>query len=181
VWATLVDTALVMYSRFVRPASEELEDAYYRDALVMGTVLGIPSSAIPADLSGFREYVDGMVADMTVSDVARALSQELFTPRPLIAALPMRAVRLLTAGLLPPSLRHGFQLTWEPPYEVALASAAWASRKTWPHLPQRLRRPPQYLMPPRADAVGTPAPSKPGVSTSPQSRRARGLGSAQHG
>jgi uncharacterized protein (DUF2236 family) len=148
VWvlATLIDTSLFMYERFVGPPSHEEASAYYEDMCRLGSLLSVPDGAMPPDLDGFRDYVEAMLASLNVSEDARAICDALFGG-PLPIRPLMSGVRLLTAGLLPETLREQFGLSWGPNYERLLQAAQATSRLALPRLPQRLRAPPWFLMP----------------------------------
>ena len=149
VHATLVDTALELYVRFVRPLSDEESERYYQDMKVVGRLLAVPPSAQPADLASFRRYVDATIETLEVSETGRAILDDLSLPLPPVgpAALPLK---VLTAGLLPPRLREQYGLGWGPRRELLLRSLQRMSRSTVPRLPAALRRVPAPLMPPSA-------------------------------
>ncbi|MFN8639395.1 MAG: oxygenase MpaB family protein [Dehalococcoidia bacterium] len=147
VYATLVDTVLTTYDRFVRRVSPELEARFLDEASAIGRQLGIPRELLPHDPRAFQSYVDGMVASLEVSDAARALVEDIFAPRPLVAAPALRVLRELTSGLLPAPLREQFGLRWGPRRETLLNIASLTSRNVWPRLPRGLREPPPLLMP----------------------------------
>ncbi|MEL7210354.1 MAG: oxygenase MpaB family protein, partial [Actinomycetota bacterium] len=54
--ATLVDTAVHVYERWVGPLTVEERDEYVRDSRHVAHVLGCPLDAQPADWSTFRTY-----------------------------------------------------------------------------------------------------------------------------
>src|SRR5690606_28358268 len=121
VLATLIDTTLVVHRRFVGPLSPDFAEAYYRDMGEVGVVLGLPRDQLPPDLDAFERYRDSMLDAMVVSDTGRALAAQLL--RPLPGTDPaMLLVREVTAGLLPPTLRRQFGLTWDPARQALLES-----------------------------------------------------------
>jgi uncharacterized protein (DUF2236 family) len=89
-----------------------------------------------------------MLASLQVSDEARGIARELLklTPTSWPAIAPLR---LLTAGLLPETLRVQYGLGWGPKRERLLRFVQAVSRTVVPRLPARLRQPPWFLMPPR--------------------------------
>ena len=153
VYATLVDTALLMYDRFVEPLDPATAEAYYRDSWTLAGMWGVPAAALPPDLEAFRAYFDEMVATIEVTDEARRLAAQLFAlDSPLAPALWLS--RELTAGLLPPSLRRAYGLAWDPPRAALLSAAEHGSRLLLPLLPPALRAPPWFIMPPRVEGAG---------------------------
>jgi uncharacterized protein (DUF2236 family) len=149
VLATLIDSALLVHHRFVRPLCAEETQHYYDDMRALGALLGVPASALPATATDFGSYVHDTLASLEVCDAARAIADDLFRPLPGSGpAMPL--VRELTAGLLPPRLRRQFGLTWDPGRAAVLQAAATLSRQLLPLLPASLRRPPWFVMPPAA-------------------------------
>jgi uncharacterized protein (DUF2236 family) len=147
VLATLIDTTLVMHTRFIRPLEGAEAEAYYQDMLTVGEQLGVDRSRAPADLAAFRAYLGDMTATIQVSDTGRTLAREVLGgPRGLSPALwPLRQ---LTAGLLPDRLRAEFGLVWGRRREAALSTAAHLSRRVLPHVPTSIRATPALLLPP---------------------------------
>src|SRR5438132_7023993 len=52
--ATLIDTALRVHARFVRPLTPPDAERYYQDSVIVAEVLGVPRDEQPPDLSAFR-------------------------------------------------------------------------------------------------------------------------------
>jgi uncharacterized protein (DUF2236 family) len=148
VLATLIDTSLVMRERFVGPVTPEEAEAYYADMCRLGVLLDVPPSALPPDLATFRVYFESTLASLEVSEAGRGIARELLklTPTSWPAIAPLR---LLTAGLLPESMRAQFSLGWGPKRERTLRILQGLSRAIVSRLPRRLRRPPWFLMPSR--------------------------------
>jgi uncharacterized protein (DUF2236 family) len=141
VHATLVDTALRVHARFLRPLSPAEAEAYYRQSTVVAELLGVPLDEQPPNLASFRAYVRRQVGTLVVSDDARRLAESVLHPSVPLVGPPLGiAVRALTAGLLPPPLRRAYGLSWDPAREAALQAASLASRSTLPLVPGPLRR-----------------------------------------
>lgn len=141
VHATLVDTALRIHKRFLRPLADGEAAEYYAQSMRVAELLGVPVAVQPPDLAAFRGYVRRQVATLEVSDDARRLARAVLHPKvPAVVAPGVAVVRNLTAGLLPPPLRDGYRLPWDPPREAALAAATIALRQTLPLVPVGLRR-----------------------------------------
>ena len=147
VLATLIDTGLVMYERFVRPLARDETQAYYEDMRRFGLLFGLAPEQMPSTVEDLRAYVEDMSASLRVSDEAREIASALFDSGLLLtpATAPMRQ---LTAGLLHPALRDQFGLSWGSGRERALQAFAKTSRVVVPRLPRRLRAPPWFVMPP---------------------------------
>jgi uncharacterized protein (DUF2236 family) len=146
VHATLVDTALLVHSHWVRPLRESEQAAYYEDMKTCAQLFGTPPEVIPPTLSDFREYMSERLAseEIVVTDTAREIAQTVFRPplpAPLRPAMPI--VKLITAGLMPPGLRSGYELAWDPARAAGLRiSREWTRRIAMPLLPGRLRNVP---------------------------------------
>ena len=110
IWATLVDTALVVYERFVAPVEEAARCAYYLEHRVVARLLGIPDDLVPATWSDFRSWFETMLESdtLTVSEAAVRVARSVVSPP---VRSPMTGtVRILTAALLPERLRDAFDL-----------------------------------------------------------------------
>lgn len=113
VWATLVDTSLAVYERFVADLDEAAREAYYRDQRAIARLLGVPPEAVPETWSDFRGYFTGMVESeaLSVGPQAREVAQAVLHPP---GGLPNAGgVRLMTTALLPARLRESFSLPWD--------------------------------------------------------------------
>ena len=147
VYATLVDTALRTYSRFLRPLTPDEAERYYQEAAVVAEVLGVPRDVLPADLAAFRRYVRAMVGSLEVTDTARELAHHALHPPWGPAAEPAVALhRSVTAGLLPARLRRQYGLEWDWAGHFALQAATAVSRLVLPRVPGPVRRAPGLLL-----------------------------------
>jgi uncharacterized protein (DUF2236 family) len=157
VHATLVDTALAVYRRFFRPLPPADEERYYREMQRLALAMHVPREILPAGLEAFRTYVEDTLERLEVGDQARRLAPPILRP-PL--PLPLRPAgafqELVTVGILPPRLRHGYRLAWSPARQRALDASSTAIRSIVPLLPGMLRRWPHA----RAALLraGSPAP-----------------------
>lgn len=149
VLATLIDTGLLVYRRFVGPMSVGEAGRYYEEMCEVGQLLGLPRSAMPADPGAFERYVREMVSTIEVSPEARIIAGELFRPLP---GMPGSGAALWLAGeltvwLLPPRLRRQYGLTISPARSATFAAGAAMSRRLLPLIPTPHREPPAALMP----------------------------------
>jgi uncharacterized protein (DUF2236 family) len=147
VHATLVDSALLVYSQWVGELRPGDEAAYYEDMKTCAWLFGTPSEVIPPSLGEFRAYMDRMLAseEICVTDTAREIaSTVLHPPLPLPLRPAMEVVNLVTASLMPPRLRREYGLAWDPVRAALLmGSRAWVRRIAMPLLPGRLRHVPE--------------------------------------
>jgi uncharacterized protein (DUF2236 family) len=141
VLATLADSGLVVYERYVGILRPSERDAYWRDYRRVGRLFGLKAGEMPDSLA---DYVTGMLAgeDLTVTDDARELAVRivLHPPVPLAARPVLELANFVTVGLLPARLRREYGLRWDPARTLALAGGAeYAKRLVVPLLPARLR------------------------------------------
>jgi uncharacterized protein (DUF2236 family) len=143
VHATLVDTAIRVYQRFVGPLSDGVAGRYYEESTVIAELLGVPRHRQPADLPAFREFVRTSVATLEVSETARRLAHAVLHPDVPWFGEPLFALaRQITVGLLPLPLRLQYGLRWDSRRKAALDAAAATSRRLLPRVPPALRRAP---------------------------------------
>ena len=132
VHATLVETSLGVYTRFVRRLSAEEEDAYYRDMALVARIFGTPADVLPPTLRAFRGYFTERLSspEISVTEPARRAARVILrassVPRPLRLVTPVH--RLSTAALLPPRLREEYGLDWSLRRALALRGGAHSLR-----------------------------------------------------
>ncbi len=117
VHATLVDSALVTYETFVRRLRAKEREEFFQESKLLGELLAIPRQHFPATHRDFERYVERMLADgtVTVDTTARELSRQVLRPRlRLLPGTAMVPFEMITAGLLPPTLREQYGLAWGP-------------------------------------------------------------------
>jgi uncharacterized protein (DUF2236 family) len=144
VLATLVDSALVVYDRYVGSLSHAERDAYWQDYRVIGRLFGLHDDEMPQDIHAFDAYMTRMIHgdDLFVTSAARELAIEIVMrpPVPLIRRPVLELVNFITVGLLPSRLRREYGLRWDPLRSLALrGGAAYAKRVLVPLAPPGLR------------------------------------------
>jgi uncharacterized protein (DUF2236 family) len=146
VQATLIDTSLLVYDRYVRPLSEGDRAAYYEQMKPVGEAYGIPVDHQPRDWAAFREYFEGMLeGGLRVTETTRDVADAVVNPGlPLPARIPARpaveALRLLTVGTLPEGLRADLGLDWGPLRERLLSASQGTIRRVLRFTPGPLRQ-----------------------------------------
>lgn len=143
VWATLVDTALVIYERTRPRLSAAERERYYQESKLTAYGCGAPHGSCPETFDDFRSYIDKVVAeDLVVTRSARAVAEAAMHP-PLPGPLgPASAVplQLITVGLLPQSLRAQYGYRWGALKQRQLDALFAAARLGTTALPTPLRR-----------------------------------------
>ena len=139
--ATLYDTAVTVYERIHGPLDDASADVIYREYAKIGTALQLPAELWPADRSAFREYWDRGLASLKVDEVSVRVAHDLLYPSavPLWLRLTMPLARLLTAGLLPGSLRKDFRLPWGKGHRRRFEGIMRLLAVVNPILPKRVR------------------------------------------
>jgi uncharacterized protein (DUF2236 family) len=141
VHATLIESNLLAYERFVGPLTTEERDAYCREASPIAVMLGVPESRVPASAAELTEHLRNTLAggDIEVTPAARTLAAALLAP-PLGPVSPFfRLVRLVTVGLLPPDVRTQYGFEWNGARAARLDRFAAWTRRNRPFLPRALR------------------------------------------
>jgi uncharacterized protein (DUF2236 family) len=150
VHATIVDTGLRTYERFVGPLPEAVRERYYREMKVVASAFGVPEEVQPGGFDDFQRYLGDALGRLTVTDEARSLAEGILFPPVSRTLRPIAAsFRLATAGLLPGRIRDAYALNWSMAHESAFAALAGSTRTVIPLLPDRLRR-----WPHAAEALG---------------------------
>ena len=140
--ACLMDAADRVYRGYVGPLTHAERDALWHDYRVVGECFGLRSVDMPADVAAFDAYIASTTDRLWVTDAARELGRRIVLEVPVpLMALPLReAVNQLTVGLLPPRVRKGYGLRWDPARTLALkANQEYVRRLVLPLLPERVR------------------------------------------
>lgn len=142
--ATLVDSSLLVYSRYVNRLSAGDRQAYWSEYRTVARLFGLPDADTPDTIAELDEYVREMLAgpDLHVSPEARELAIKIVLQPPVpLAARPLAELaNFITVGLLPSRLRRAYGLGWDPLRGLVHRSGAeYARRLLVPLLPGRLR------------------------------------------
>ena len=164
VHATLVDSTIVAFDRWIEPLPRDRRVAYYAETRPIGRAFGVPEELLPPDLDAFEAYMAlmcGPDGPIHVTPTARALAQVVLHPplapiadqvlpapvAPWAAAL-LRAIPPLAydwtlwpaIALLQADLREEFGLEWSAGRHLV---ADWLLRswQAWrPILPPAFRQ-----------------------------------------
>jgi uncharacterized protein (DUF2236 family) len=142
--ATLADSGLVVYERYVARLGTDEREAYWADYRVMGRLFGLRDEDMPGSFDAFADYVRAMVHSdaLHVTPQARELAIDIvLRPRVPVAARPLlELANQITVGLLPAPIRREYGLRWDPVRGLATrAGAEYAKRLLLPALPGGLR------------------------------------------
>jgi uncharacterized protein (DUF2236 family) len=145
VHATLIDTSLTIYERYVAGLTPRERSLYYEEMKTLGEAYSIPRDAMPADYAAFRRYWASMLANgLRVTQTTHEVAASILRPGlPRVTWPAVEAIRLVTVGTLPQALRDELELDWGPGCERLLAASQLAIRHLMPALPALFRRFPQ--------------------------------------
>jgi uncharacterized protein (DUF2236 family) len=155
VHATLVDSTIVAYDRWLGPLSRERAARFYEETLPIARAFGIPDRMLPRDVDAFDAYVAGRLepgGGAEVGDTARELAETILHP-PLpgvLARLPLDPrsygwTLWPSVGLLPASIREAYGLRFGR-RERLVAGWLVAGWRAWnPLLPPAFRQMPHAL------------------------------------
>jgi len=144
---TLVDSAVVVYRKYVGALSRADEAALWEDYRVVGRLFGLRERDMPATLDELDDYRRTMLEGdrLHVSPWARERARKIVLepPAPLLARPLVETVNFITIALLPDRIREQYGFSALPPLAVRRAlvagGAAYARRAIVPFLPGRLR------------------------------------------
>lgn len=145
VHATLVDTALRIYGRFVQPLDEADEQAYHAESGRVALLLGVPAGLLPSTIGELRDWMADRMGDGTirVTPQARRVARTVLHPVPAAPRALAQMVHLVSLSTLPPGLRRQYGLHWSPARERGIERLARISRGVVPRLPSVVRHAPQ--------------------------------------
>jgi uncharacterized protein (DUF2236 family) len=145
VHATLVDTALRVYERWVAPLSHDEREGYHRESAQVPMRLGLPVAAMPSTLVELRAWMDARVADGTihVTPTARDVAATILRPTHVVPGVVWDAAHLISLSTLRPDLRSAYGIGWTDRREAGIDRLSRLSRAAMRHVPRLLRDAPQ--------------------------------------
>ncbi|MGH2445345.1 MAG: oxygenase MpaB family protein [Candidatus Limnocylindria bacterium] len=145
VHATLVDTALRVYGRFVAPLSAAEEQAYHLECKRVAEALGVPAGDVPPTIGELRAWMAAMVDDgrVRVTPAAREIAATVLYPMRFPPRLAWDAAHLVSLSTLPPSLRRQYGIGWSAARERGMRKIAATTRRVLPWMPGAIRHVPQ--------------------------------------
>jgi uncharacterized protein (DUF2236 family) len=144
---TLVDSALVVYGKYVRSIDRDEQAALWDDYRVIGRLFGLRDRDMPAGIDELDEYRVRMLAGdrLHVSDWARERAREIVLrpPVPWAARPLVGTANFVTVALLPDQIRRQYGFAPLPPVALrkllVAGGAQYVRRAVMPLLPDRLR------------------------------------------
>jgi uncharacterized protein (DUF2236 family) len=144
VHATLIDTAVRIYDRYVAPLTPEEAQAYHAEARTIAIRLGTPEAAVPGTLDELRAWMARQIEDgvVAVGPTARSLAPSVLYPTRLPPRFVWDAAHLVSISVLPAPIRRGYGLGWSSARAATMERVALASRRLLPLIPAPLREVP---------------------------------------
>jgi uncharacterized protein (DUF2236 family) len=141
VHATLIDSAMVAYDHFVAPLKALERAEYYDDSKRLAALFGVHEPNIPSSLEAFENYMNEALTDggIVPGSTARSLAADVLYPTAWVLKPTGPLFRLITAGLLPESLRDGYGLEWNERKQKKLRWLAGGIRALVPVTPAFVR------------------------------------------
>jgi uncharacterized protein (DUF2236 family) len=141
VHATLIDTALRVYSRFVRPLAPAEEREYLLEASHVAVRLGVAPGDLPTEVPDLREWMAAMIADgrIRVTPEARRVADTVLYPSRLVPRVAWDAAHLVSLATLPEPLRRQYGIGWSDRRERGVERLAAVTRRALPLVPAPLR------------------------------------------
>ncbi|MGQ0607586.1 MAG: oxygenase MpaB family protein [Chloroflexota bacterium] len=145
VHATLIDTALRIYGRFVTPLSAADEQAYHAESGRVAQMLGVPDALLPPTIGELRGWMEDRMADGTirVTPEGRRIARTVLYPIRSVPRVAWDASHLLSLSTLPDDLRRQYGIRWSTAREAGVARIARVIRRALPLIPPLVRHAPQ--------------------------------------
>lgn len=142
VYATLIDTTLLVYPLLITPLSPAEEEQYYEESKTIAHLLGLLPANMPRTVGDLRQYVNEMVQSnhLVATPQARQLARVvLFPPVPSIFRPFLHLHFQMTCALLPQPIREIYGLGWSKLQQRAFDLSMLGMRTIIPRLPMSLR------------------------------------------
>ncbi len=161
VHATLIDTALRIYDRYVEALSVEEMDAYLRESRPVAMRLGVPESLYPDTVAALRAWMAERMASgaVRVTPTARSLSHAVLYPSPFPPRFVWTAAHLVSFSVLPPEILRAYGIRWGSRRRRAMSRVAAVTRTVLPLVPGPLRYVPAWRT--AAHRLATAASTRP--------------------
>jgi uncharacterized protein (DUF2236 family) len=144
---SLVDSATVVYRKYVGRLSRRQEALLWSDYRTVGVLFGLEPGQMPANLSELHDYRREMLdgGRLVVTDWARERAREIVLepPVPLAVRPLVETANFITITLLPRQIREQYGFSKLPPQLLRRAlvagGAEYVKRAVVPLLPERVR------------------------------------------
>ncbi|SIN75480.1 oxygenase MpaB family protein [Agromyces cerinus] len=145
--STLLAVALELHERLEGPLPAATADIIVRGYAPLGTRLQSAGEGWPESRVEFDAWWTERLGALEVGDEARTVARSLLTGASALppgAGLLLPPVRLMTAALLPASVRAAYGFRWTPRVERVANGWLDAIAAVWPLLPRVVRHAPMH-------------------------------------
>ena len=147
VQTTLVLTSLRWYELVAGRLSAAERQSYWDEAKIFAGALGVPPSLFPPTVDDLERYEREMLETaVTPDETSRAVARDVVHPFVLLPDAVYWPTDVITAGLLPPSLRRAFGLRWGDRERLFFRFVVHALRALRALVPARLASVPHARM-----------------------------------
>ncbi len=114
VHTTLMERPWRVHELMFGPLTREERERFYGETKLFALLFGIDDAIVPPTFDDFLAYVEEMFESdlLAVDDAGREIARFLFKAPTPSAAPAIEYYKVLTAGLLPPRVRHGYRFRW---------------------------------------------------------------------
>lgn len=143
--STLAAVALELRERLWGPVDEATGDAIVRGYATVGFRLQATREGWPETRAEFDAWWSARTAGLSVGDDARSVARALLSREGAVfpaAGTLLAPVRLLTAALLPATVREAYGFRWTPRIERVANAWLRGIAVVWPVLPRSVRHAP---------------------------------------
>jgi len=147
VFATLWETAALVYELVVAPLSDEEKEDYYAEGKRFAACFGIPPEALPTDWPAFLAYNEQMwnSSKLEVDTVSLEIARYVLQPPQAALAPVTEWFRIMTAALMPVRIRHQYQFAFGVFERAVYETSIRAIRLGYPLLPGYAKYAPNYF------------------------------------
>jgi uncharacterized protein (DUF2236 family) len=163
VWATLVDSAEMAYTRWVRPFDARQAEEFYADMVAFARFVGIPPEILPVGRDAFAAYLDAMLDSdvMGSADASRSVARQiLWYSHWSVPPSVVRLERVLAVMTIDPRLRDRIGLRLGAADEQFGARVDDWLRRYYRRLPRARGGAPALYLLLRRPTIGLGAPAR---------------------
>jgi uncharacterized protein (DUF2236 family) len=144
--ATIAWAAIEAYERFIESLASADRDRYVAEMRPFGQAFGADQASLPSTWDELRAYVSDVVDNaVAIGEDGRREGREILWPRGTFGERASGPVqRVLAAGLLPATIRHGFALPLSTERRATFSSLAAITRAAVRTMPRSIRWWPHY-------------------------------------
>ncbi len=146
VGATLLDTTVLIYDTMIRPLETKEKDRWVREFGPFWAAFGLPIETCPTTWRDLQSYILRRTESLAplIGESARKQAAQLFGPHPPWTQPAFDQMRLITAYLLPDSLRNAFGMQLDPRRRLVARTWLFLAEQIRPALPEAVRFVPTY-------------------------------------